>query len=93
MQAKQLKRYEIISRAVDGLLTVKEAAQGLGISERQVMRLKKTVKEEGANGVKHGNANKSSPRRLSEAMYLDYYSNCFITETSSPKHPPAWNST
>jgi DNA invertase Pin-like site-specific DNA recombinase len=45
---KQLTRSEVLTRAANGLVTVKEAAEALGISERHTKRLKKKVKEEGA---------------------------------------------
>ncbi|MDR0570989.1 MAG: hypothetical protein LBG71_07215 [Clostridiales Family XIII bacterium] len=38
---KQLNRYEVLTRAANGLVTVKEAAEAPGISERQTKRLKK----------------------------------------------------
>ena len=63
MSREELLRYETIRRANDGLLTVAEAAQALGISERQAQRLKKRVQEEGAQGVKHRNAGKASVKR------------------------------
>jgi predicted DNA-binding transcriptional regulator YafY len=48
MTRKQLNAYEVIVRARNGTLTVAEAAEVLGVSERHIKRLKKKVKEEGA---------------------------------------------
>ena len=60
MSREELLRYETIRRANNGLLTVAEATQVLGISERQAQRLKKRAQEDDAQGVKHRNAGKAS---------------------------------
>ena len=52
---KQLKRYHIIQNSLDGKLTVLEAAKVLGISERQVIRQRNGVREEGAAFLVHKN--------------------------------------
>ena len=41
LSQKQLNRLDIINKAIAGFITVSEAASALGISERQVKRLKK----------------------------------------------------
>ena len=38
MSQEQIKTYTIIDKSLDGLLTVKEAAEHLGLSVRQVIR-------------------------------------------------------
>ena len=55
MTMTQFDRYEIIKRANAGLITVKEAAEATGLSTRQIKRLKKKVREEGAAAVIHKN--------------------------------------
>ena len=40
MSTKQLNRFDILSKANDGYITVREASEALGISARQVKRLK-----------------------------------------------------
>ena len=55
LTGKLAVRYEVLVKANVGLLTVKEAAEQLGISERQVQRLKKEVKESRAAALIHGN--------------------------------------
>ena len=52
---KQAARYEILVKANAGILTVKEAAEELGVSEGQIKRLKKEVRERGAAALIHGN--------------------------------------
>lgn len=66
MSRKQIKTFDVISKANDGFITVKEAALALGISERQIQRLKKKVRECGADGVIHGNTGKSPSNRISD---------------------------
>lgn len=53
---KQLVRLDIINKAISGFITVNEAAQALGVSRRQIQRLKKEVKEHGAAALVHKNS-------------------------------------
>lgn len=55
MTQEQLNRYDIINRANDGLITVKEAAEAIGLSTRQIKRLKNKVREEGVTAMIHKN--------------------------------------
>jgi len=55
MSKGQLRKYEVVNQANAGFLTVCEAAEALGLSERQIKRLKKKVREEGAAAVIHKN--------------------------------------
>ena len=56
LSQKQLQRYEVITKANAGIITVSEAALVLGISERQVTRLKKGVMKDGAASLIHKNS-------------------------------------
>lgn len=53
---KQLNKLDIINKANAGFLTVPEAASALGLSQRQVQRLKKKVRELGPAAVVHKNS-------------------------------------
>jgi len=64
MSQREVQRYKVIGMAIAGRCTVREAAVLLGLSTRQVKRLKRQVREKGVNGVVHGNSGKASPRRL-----------------------------
>lgn len=64
MSQKQLNRFAVISKVIAGHLTIAEAAVGLGISERQVIRLKKGVIAEGASFLIHKNTNRKPPHAL-----------------------------
>lgn len=61
---KELKRAEVVQKTVSQKITVMEAAELLGISERQAYRLKGSFKLKGVKGLIHGNRGKVSPRRL-----------------------------
>jgi transposase len=53
----QAQRLVTVEKAIAGFITVKEAAEQLGISERQVQRLKKEVRENGPAALIHKNTN------------------------------------
>jgi predicted HTH domain antitoxin len=55
LSQKELQRVKVIENAVEGRLTVGEAGELLGLSERQVKRLKAKYEPKGADWVKHGN--------------------------------------
>jgi transposase len=64
MTQKQFKTHEVIARACEGILTVGEAAEALGISERQIIRKKKRYREEGAAASIHRNSLRVPANRL-----------------------------
>ena len=59
-------RYKIISEVNEGYLKVKEAADILGLSQRQVYRIKARVQREGPKGVIHRSKGRKVPRWLPE---------------------------
>lgn len=68
MSRKQVIRFDVLSKANAGFITVREAAEALGISERQVKRLKKKVRDCGADGVIHGNSGKTPINKAPEEV-------------------------
>ena len=68
MSQRELQKYKVIRMAIEGKITVREAAEVLGLSTRQVKRLKQSVRERGAKGVIHGNSQQPSPKRLSQGV-------------------------
>jgi len=66
MKQSQITRYHIIMKTVERKMTIAEAAGILGLSERQVKRLKKGVKEEGAAFLIHKNKNRPSSRAATQ---------------------------
>lgn len=61
MSKKQLNRHAVILRVIDGLLGKAEAAVSLGISDFQVIRLKKRVVAEGTVVLIHKHTNRKPP--------------------------------
>ena len=51
----ELNRYEVIRYLLDERMTNRAAGRSLGLSIRQIQRIKKRVNEEGVRGVFHGN--------------------------------------
>lgn len=58
LSQKQLNRYAILQQLVAGDLTIEQAAASLGLSKRQVIRLKKRFIEEGPDILIHKNTNR-----------------------------------
>jgi len=67
----QWRQYEVLTKANDGILTVAEAAQILELSERQIQRLKKKVREGGAAALIHGNTGNKSRAKVSHEQKAD----------------------
>ena len=74
MSQKELARYGVIQNTMEGYLNVDLAAEELDLSKRQVFRLKRKLKEEGIEGLIHGNRGRASPRRVKEHLRdtIDY---------------------
>jgi len=65
---KEAERYKVISEVEEGYLKAKEAGEILGLSERQVYRIKARVRKEGAGGVIHKSKGKKAPLWLTEKI-------------------------
>jgi len=66
MSQKQLNRYLVLTKLIDGHITVKEAAECLGLCERQILRLKKGVQNQGASFLVHKNKGKKPQHAISD---------------------------
>lgn len=66
LSEQQWKRFDVTKRLEKRQLTVKEAAIILGLSRRQVQRIRRRVAEHGVEGVVHGNAGRPPTNRLDE---------------------------
>jgi transposase len=64
MSKKELTRLEVMQRLKDKRLTQKEASGILGLSVRQVKRLWRAYREQGAKGLVSGRRGKASNNRL-----------------------------
>ena len=65
---EEVKKITVVQTVVDGKRTGKEASELLGLSERQIWRLVKKVKENGISGIKHGNCNKEPKNKIPEEV-------------------------
>ena len=59
------EKHRIINETIVGTITNTEAAVQLGLTVRQVRRIKRRVKEDGLSGVIHGHRGKASNRKTS----------------------------
>ncbi|QDI91547.1 ISNCY family transposase [Salicibibacter halophilus] len=84
MNREELKRYTVVQQVMDHQLTAKEAAQTLGLSHRQIFRLKDKVAREGETGVIHKNRERKPAHAIPEhirdqvigLLASDRYRNC-----------------
>lgn len=53
VRQKELKRLHVIHKVIEGNLTQEEAAGILSLSERQIGRIVKRIREEGDKGIQH----------------------------------------
>lgn len=74
MSQSQLNRYAMLSQVIQGNLSVSEAASALGISKRQVLRLKKGVKQQGATALIHKNTGRKPSHAIDESLILQIVS-------------------
>jgi transposase len=68
MSQRQWKRLDAVERVGRGTLTMREAAEVLGLSQRQVRRLRRAVGQRGAQGVVHGNTGRAPQHRVAEEV-------------------------
>lgn len=66
MSDREVRRAEVLSRVADKDLRVRHAAEMLGVSYRQAKRLWKRYQQEGAKGLVHRSAGRSSNRAKPE---------------------------
>lgn len=59
LSKKEARRVYVMEQVVEGKMTVRQGAECLGLSERQVKRLKKGMKEKGVAALAHGNRGRS----------------------------------
>ena len=71
LSARELKQYEIINKTLEGKLTIRQAAEELKITPRQVKRLKIKVRDGGAEGLVHKNRG-NQPNNKFSAEYIDH---------------------
>ena len=68
MSRRDWKRMDALERIGTGRLTSGEAAEVLGLSTRQVRRLRRALERHGAAGVLHGNQGREPSNRVTEDL-------------------------
>lgn len=64
MSLREVKRLKAVQEAIDGHITQRVVASMVGLSERQVRRLVKSVREEGDRGTIHKARGRTSNRKI-----------------------------
>lgn len=67
---KEATRYDVLRRALDGTISLMEAAGYMGVSYRQAKRLKKKA-EEGLFALAHGNRGRKPSNRLGDEVRMN----------------------
>jgi len=67
MSRTEQRRIWVLTKVLTGELTVAEATELLGLTERSIYRLRARLERDGPAGLVHGNRGRPSPRRLDEA--------------------------
>ena len=91
---RQMKRWELLKKVLEGKLTLAAVTPALGLSYRQAQRLKAKALAQGVRGLSHGNrgrppANKGQPElrervlALSQERYRDFNDTHFCQELAS----------
>lgn len=65
---KQQRRCEIVTRLIARKISSQEASELLGISDRQVRRIRRRYEADGLETLVHGNQGRPSPRRTKTAI-------------------------
>jgi transposase len=68
MTASEQRRAWVMTRVLKGEGTMAAAAEALGLSERQLWRLRMAFERAGPAGLVHGNRGRRSGRRLDESL-------------------------
>ena len=68
MSFRDLRRLKVLHQVLDGQITQKTAASMLGLSERHLRRLLRSVREFGDSGIIHRGRGRPSNRRLPERI-------------------------
>lgn len=68
MSKRQWKRLDAVERIRGGKLTTREGAEVLGLSTRQVRRLRRAVESRGAAGVVHRSRDRAPSNRVTDEL-------------------------
>lgn len=76
MRPEELKRFQIIGKVFEKTINQQEAAELLGLSDRQVRRIVNRVRRDGERGIPHGSRGRRGHHRIAEGVrkaILDLY--------------------
>ncbi len=68
MSEKQWRRLDVVERIERGEMTIAEGATALGISPRQMKRIRKRIAKKGQSGVVHGNTGRAPKHRIASLV-------------------------
>ena len=64
MNSKEANRIAVLDKLLDGIIRQKQAARQLGLSTRQVRRLREKYQKEGIDGLVHKNRGRVSNNKI-----------------------------
>ena len=67
MSARELNRVEVLAQVDDGRLSIDHAASMLGLTRRQIFRLLKRYRQDGASAIRHRARGKPPNNRIHKA--------------------------
>lgn len=65
---RDIGRHHLLRMVLDGHVTLMEAAEKLGVSYRQAKRLRKSIEDEGIEGLLHGNRGRAPANKISDDL-------------------------
>ncbi|HSB52301.1 MAG TPA: ISNCY family transposase [Dissulfurispiraceae bacterium] len=68
LRQRDLKRLHVVHKVLEGILTQAEAANMVGLSERQIRRIVSRIREEGDGGIQHRSRGRASNRKLPQKL-------------------------
>ena len=71
MSQRQLQRFQVLQLVMVGKITLKEAAEKMGVSYRQIQRMRKAFKEKGVRGLIRGNIGRFPANRIREEIHQE----------------------
>jgi len=67
MSERELNRVEVLAQVDDDRLTVNNAAHMLGLTRRQIFRLLKRYRKDGASAIRHGSRGRAPNNQIHSA--------------------------
>lgn len=68
MSERQINRYVVVQRSLEGMISVRDAAAALNLSTRQVIRLRNGVRENGALALVHKNQGRRPAHAITDDL-------------------------